>query len=66
MTRGRERGWGNTWEEIEAHLAKDIPIGRIVRREEVANLVAYLASPLSDALHGQNIRIDGGALAITA
>lgn len=63
---GQRKGWGDTWAEVEAHVAKDIPIGRIVRREEVASLVAYLASPLSDALHGQNIRIDGGALAITA
>jgi NAD(P)-dependent dehydrogenase (short-subunit alcohol dehydrogenase family) len=33
-----------------------------VRREEVADLVAFLASPRSDAIHGQNIRIDGGSL----
>lgn len=66
LKQGQRKGWGNTWEEVEAHVAKDIPIGRIVRREEVANLVAFLASPLSDAVHGQNIRIDGGALAITS
>jgi len=66
LKQGQRKGWGDTWAEVEAHVAKDIPIGRIVRREEVASLVAYLASPLSDALHGQNIRIDGGALAITA
>ncbi len=66
LARGRKKGWGETWEEIEPVVAKDIPIGRIVRREEVANLVAYLASPVSDALHGQNIRIDGGALAIVS
>ncbi len=66
LARGRAKGWGETWEEIEAHIAADIPIGRIVRREEVADLVAFLASPLADAIHGQNIRVDGGALAITA
>lgn len=62
LERGRRKGWGETWEEIEPRVAEDIPIRRIVRREEVANLVAYLASPLADAIHGQNIRIDGGAL----
>ncbi len=64
LARGRERGWGNDWAEIEPRVARDVPIGRIVRREEVADLVAFLASPLADAIHGQNIRIDGGALDI--
>jgi 3-oxoacyl-[acyl-carrier protein] reductase len=62
LDRGRRQGWGQTWEEIEPRVAADVPIGRIVRREEVADLVLFLASPRSDAIHGQNIRIDGGAL----
>jgi NAD(P)-dependent dehydrogenase (short-subunit alcohol dehydrogenase family) len=64
LARGRKQGWGTTWEEIEPRVARDIPIGRIVTREEVAALVTFLASPLADAIHGQNIRIDGGALDI--
>ena len=59
---GRRKGWGETFEEIEPHIARDVPIRRLVSREEVANLVCYLASPLADGLHGQNIRVDGGAL----
>jgi NAD(P)-dependent dehydrogenase (short-subunit alcohol dehydrogenase family) len=62
LERGRAKGWGETWEEVEPSVAADIPIGRIVRREEVADLVTFLASPLADAIHGQNIRVDGGAL----
>jgi 3-oxoacyl-[acyl-carrier protein] reductase len=62
LARGPANGWGDTWAEIEPHVAADIPIRRIARREEVADLVAFLASPLADAIHGQNIRIDGGAL----
>ena len=62
LEKGRREGWGEDWAAVEPHVAKDIPIGRIARREEVANLVAYLASPLADAIHGQNIRIDGGAV----
>ena len=66
LAQGKAKGWGSTWEEIEPHVAKDIPIGRIVRREEVADLVCFLASPKTDALHAQNIRIDGGALDIVS
>lgn len=66
LKRGKAKGWGDTWEEIEPQVAKDIPIGRIVRREEVADLVCFLASPKADALHSQNIRIDGGALDIVS
>lgn len=64
LERGVKKGWGKTWEEIEPHVAKDIPLGRIVRREEVADLIAFLASPLANGIHGQNIRVDGGALGI--
>jgi NAD(P)-dependent dehydrogenase (short-subunit alcohol dehydrogenase family) len=66
LERGRRKGWGDTWEAIEARVAADIPIGRIVRREEVADLVVFLASPLADGIHGQNLRIDGGALSIVS
>ncbi len=66
MRHGQSKGWGSTWEEIEPHVARDIPIGRIVRREEVADLVCFLASPKASALHAQNIRIDGGALDIVS
>ena len=62
--KGRREGWGDTWAEIEPIVAKDIPIRRIARREEVAALVTYLCSPMADAIHGQNIRIDGGAVDI--
>jgi len=61
---GRRKGWGETWAEVEPQVARDIPIGRIVTREEVAALVVFLASPVADGIHGQNIRIDGGSLDI--
>ena len=61
MRRAAREGWGDTWEEVEPHIAARIPIRRIVRREEVADLVLFLASPRADAIHGQNILIDGGA-----
>jgi 3-oxoacyl-[acyl-carrier protein] reductase len=62
LARARREGWGDSWAAVEPRVAADIPIRRIVRREEVADLVAFLASERADAIHGQNIRIDGGAL----
>jgi len=62
LQQGRRQGWGDTWAEVEPHVAREIPIRRIVRREEVADLVVFLASARADAIHGQNIRIDGGTL----
>ena len=62
LERGRKRGWGDSWTDVEPHVAAEIPIGRIARREEVADLVVFLASDRADAIHGQNIKIDGGAL----
>ncbi|MBT2501765.1 SDR family NAD(P)-dependent oxidoreductase [Curtobacterium sp. ISL-83] len=37
-------------------------LARFIRPDEIANLVAYLASPLSSATNGAAIRADGGVL----
>lgn len=57
-------GRGESWEDVVALIVeRDFPnpCGRIAEREEVADLVAYLASPRAGFINGQNIRIDGGA-----
>lgn len=67
LKQGRERGWGETWEEVEPHVLKNFMgnlTGHIPLPEEIANLVAYLASPLSGAIDALNIRIDGGTTAL--
>ena len=64
LDRGNRNGWGTTWEEIEPHVAAEIPLGRIARREEVADLVSFLASDRAACIHGQNIAVDGGALGL--
>ena len=47
--------------EVADQLApRSIPLGRIAEVEEVANLVAYLASPLAHFVNGSMIEIDGG------
>ena len=46
-------------QEILAHVARSIPLGRTGRAEEMAWLVAYLASPAGDFISGTTITIDG-------
>lgn len=63
------------WDTLEKAFARDlgveqqvahelaessIPLGRICEPEEVASLVAYLASPQASFINGAHIPIDGG------
>lgn len=41
-------------------MVAQVPVGRLGKPQEVANLVAFLASPLNSFINGQNIVIDGG------
>jgi 3-oxoacyl-[acyl-carrier protein] reductase len=43
-----------------AEAAKDIPIGRFGRPEEIGNVIAFLASEKASYITGENIVIDGG------
>lgn len=48
------------YEEADKLAPRSIPMGRIAETEEVANLVAYLASDLAHFINGTMIEIDGG------
>lgn len=63
--RAAKKGWGENWQDILEHLVENDfpnPCGRIARREEIADAVAFLCSPRADFINGQNLRIDGGAV----
>jgi NAD(P)-dependent dehydrogenase (short-subunit alcohol dehydrogenase family) len=51
---------GITVAEVERQLADSISIGRMVTAEEVAAVVAFLASPRSVAINGDAISVGGG------
>jgi citronellol/citronellal dehydrogenase len=45
--------------EVLDHVARSIPLGRTGEAEEIAWMVAYLASPAGDFVSGTTITIDG-------
>jgi NAD(P)-dependent dehydrogenase (short-subunit alcohol dehydrogenase family) len=57
---------GKSEADLEKDFFKDARPSSLIRRfatnEEVANLVAYVASPLSSATNGASLRVDGGVV----
>ena len=51
-------------EQMYDAMGKDIPLGRVGRAEEVANVVAFLASEAASYVTGSSINLDGGASAV--
>jgi NAD(P)-dependent dehydrogenase (short-subunit alcohol dehydrogenase family) len=61
ILRARAERDGLTPAEVERRLADAVSIGRLVTAEEVAAVVAFLASPLSAGINGDAIAVGGGA-----
>jgi NAD(P)-dependent dehydrogenase (short-subunit alcohol dehydrogenase family) len=57
---------GKSAAEVEKDFFKNVRPSSLIQRfatnEEVANLVAYVASPLSSATNGTALRVDGGVV----
>jgi NAD(P)-dependent dehydrogenase (short-subunit alcohol dehydrogenase family) len=46
--------------EVQASIAKDIPMHRVGQPDDIKSLALFLASPASEYITGQEIVIDGG------
>jgi NAD(P)-dependent dehydrogenase (short-subunit alcohol dehydrogenase family) len=62
----RELGWeaslrGATIDEVKRLYIADTPLARIQTAEDVASIVVFLASPLSDFMTGEALNINGGS-----
>lgn len=66
MLKGEAEKSGKPLEEVAAAFVRSARPSSIIRRvatvEEVANLVAFVASPLSSATTGAALRVDGGVV----
>jgi len=60
----QQMGVSGTFEQIEPTVIKNampsVLVGRAGRPEEIADAVAFLASPRADYITGANLRVDGG------
>jgi NAD(P)-dependent dehydrogenase (short-subunit alcohol dehydrogenase family) len=58
------KGWGADWPGIEKHILKDYlnnSVERLGTGDDVACLVAFVASPIAGYVDGANFRVDGGS-----
>jgi len=60
LAHDRARKEGMSFDEVISAMERDIPMGRIGRPEELANLIVFLASERASYITGTTIQVDGG------
>ncbi|HZC43106.1 MAG TPA: SDR family oxidoreductase, partial [Acidobacteriaceae bacterium] len=60
LAQSNARATGLPATEYEAEIAKDIPLRRLAKPEEVADAIVWLASERAAYITGQTILVDGG------
>jgi 3-oxoacyl-[acyl-carrier protein] reductase len=60
IVENRSQQSGQSEDEVRSSMASSIPMGRIGRPEEFADLVVFLASERSSFITGTVIPVDGG------
>ena len=57
---GRSTKTGKSQEAVRQAMLDEIPMGRFADPSEIAEAVAFLASPKASYITGVNIPVDGG------
>jgi len=63
--RGRRKGWGENWDDIERNFVKEVTptlTGKAGQPEDVANAVAWLVSDEARYITGVTLPVDAGYL----
>ncbi|MBT6277024.1 MAG: SDR family oxidoreductase, partial [Chromatiales bacterium] len=55
------RDAGVSVEEMTVQMTEEIPRGRLIKPQDIANAVMFFCSPLADMVTGQAIAVDGGS-----
>ena len=57
----RAKDAGVSFDEIAAQTIAEIPMGRLINPDDIANAVLFFCSPMADIVTGQAIAVDGGS-----